>query len=445
MARLILTEPGEDVDVGGNVTVIGTPSGGEVITVLRGNIILDPSFNAGGDTVRLPDLASAFTVRILGSTAIIAGATVTITIPVGTAGMQVVFDDVARTLFYDAGTQTAKLGDQAITVSETGVIPVGATGQILGTEGNDTINGTAGKDVIDGLGGNDIINGLAGDDFIRGGAGDDTIDGGAGNDEIYGGAGNDTITDNEGTFGIIDGGIGNDTITVNNLLATSLTVSGGDGDDLIRVSMGPDGVAYINGGNGNDRLEISTQGADMIVTLGAGRDTVVLPANALGSGDFGLTNIRDFEVGANGDVVDLGAALSTFLQNYTAGSNPFASGHLRLIDYFGNAYLQVDRDGAGGSATFTDLINFAGVNKDALTAANFNGFDPKASVAAVAKVAAMAVSGDLTIAQDASAPLASANGPELIAQADHLFGDMSYTGPQSLGVKFDLGGYFFAY
>jgi hypothetical protein len=55
MARVILTQPGEDVDVGGDLTVIGTRTGGEVITVLRGTIILNASFNAGGDTVRLPD------------------------------------------------------------------------------------------------------------------------------------------------------------------------------------------------------------------------------------------------------------------------------------------------------------------------------------------------------------------------------------------------------
>jgi hypothetical protein len=54
MARLILTEPGKDVVVGGNVTVIGTVAPGEVITVIRGNVMLDPSFNTGGNTVRLP-------------------------------------------------------------------------------------------------------------------------------------------------------------------------------------------------------------------------------------------------------------------------------------------------------------------------------------------------------------------------------------------------------
>ncbi len=439
MARLILTEAGEDVDVGGDVTVIGTSSGGEVITVLRGNIVLDPSFNAGGDTVRLPDLASAFTVRLLGSTAILTGANLTITIPVGTAGLQVVFDDVARTLLFDTASNSAKLGAQVITASETGVIPVGATGQILGTDGADTINGTSGNDVIDGLGGNDTINGLGGDDFIRGGAGDDIINGGAGDDEIIGGAGNDQITDNEGTFSVIDGGIGNDTITVNNALANSLTLSGGDGDDLIRVTMGPTGIAFIDAGNGLDRVEVITAGADVSVTLGSGRDLLVLPTGALGTADFGLVVVRDFEAGANGDTVDLGSALAGYLQNYTAGSNPFASGHLRLIDFFGNAYLQVDRDGTGGSATFEDLINFAGVSKDALTAANFGGFDPKAAATSVAHVAAMAVAEDFAQNVQPTSDIA-ASAPTVA-----LLGDVSYEGPQPLAFHVDYGSYLLAF
>ena len=72
MARLILTTPGEDVDVGGTVTVVGTRSGGEVITITRGNISLDGSFNAGGDTIVLPGDSENYTVRLSGSQAVIA-------------------------------------------------------------------------------------------------------------------------------------------------------------------------------------------------------------------------------------------------------------------------------------------------------------------------------------------------------------------------------------
>ncbi|NJC04989.1 Ca2+-binding RTX toxin-like protein [Sphingomonas kaistensis] len=431
MARLILTEPGEDVDVGGNVTVIGTTSGGEVITIIRGNVVLDPSFNAGGDTVRLQDLASTFTVRISGANAVLIGATSSVTIPIGSSGLQVAFDDVIRTLRFDTALGVAKLGDQTITISETGVIPVGATGQLLGTEGNDILNGTAGNDVIDGLGGNDTINGLGGDDFIRGGLGDDTLSGGAGDDQIIGGAGNDRIIDDEGTYAVLDGGTGNDHISVNNLAITSLNVTGGEGDDLIELTLGTAGFAIVSGGNGADRVVVSSgQGMEVSVSLGAGRDELVLPAGSLGNGNFGFTIVRDFEVGSNGDKVDLASALNGYLTNYTPGSNPFASGHLRLIDFFGNAYLQVDRDGAAGpNTTFSDLINFAGIDKNALTAANFNGFDPAASIAS---------------ASVSSLGFAAESEPEPVAVAPtEYIGHFDYSPPQHLGSLIDHGGYFF--
>ena len=83
MARLILTQPGEDVEVGGNVTIFGTDSGGEEITVVRGTIVLDPSFNLGGDTVRLPDDAAFFKVRLAGSLAVIEGLGTHVSIPIG--------------------------------------------------------------------------------------------------------------------------------------------------------------------------------------------------------------------------------------------------------------------------------------------------------------------------------------------------------------------------
>lgn len=428
MARLILTEAGEDVDVGGNVSVIGTLSAGEVITIIRGNVVLDPSFNAGGDTVRLQDLASSFTVRLSGSNAILVGATSSVTIPVGSAGLQVAFDDVVRTLRFDTTAGVVKLGDQTLSNSETGVLPVGATGQLLGTEGNDTLNGTAALDVIDGIGGNDTINGLGGDDFIRGGLGDDTIDGGAGDDQIIGGAGNDRIIDNEGTYAVLDGGAGNDRISVNNLAITSLNVTGGEGDDLIELTLGTAGFAIVSGGSGADRVVVTSgQGMDVSVSLGAGRDELVLPAGSLGNGNFGFTIVRDFEVGPNGDKVDLASALSGYLTNYTPGSNPFASGHLRLIDFFGNAYLQVDRDGASGSATFSDLINFAGVDKNALTAENFNGFDPRASIAS-ASLSSMTVVGE--------------PDPVALAPGEPGVGDFAFAPPQQIGALIDHGGYF---
>jgi Ca2+-binding RTX toxin-like protein len=327
---------------------------------------------------------------------------------------------------FDPAQNVGKLGDQVLTPSETGVLPFGAKEVRVGTEGADTLTGTAGNDVIDGLGGNDTINGLGGDDFIRGGLGDDTLTGGAGDDQLYGGGGNDRAIDDQGDYAVLDGGTGNDRISVNNLAITSLNVSGGDGDDLIELTLGTAGLAFVSGGNGADRVVVDSEGMEVSVQLGAGRDELVLPGGALGTGDFGLTIVRDFEVGANGDKVELAAALSDYLTNYTAGSNPFASGHLRLINFFGNAYLQVDRDGSAGPGGFDDLINFAGIDKDTLTAANFNGFDPKASTAATPMTT-----------------LAPAAEPEPIAQPGNGYDDLAYIPHHDLDVFSHHGGYFF--
>jgi Ca2+-binding RTX toxin-like protein len=260
MARVILTQAGEDVDVGGELTVIGTRSGGEVIIILRGVVSLDPSFNAGGDTVRLPDDAAFFTVRLVGSSAVIAGLGVSVSIPVGSAGLQVSFNDETRTLLFDALSSAVKLGDQTVTATAANIAPAGGSPTLIGTEGPDMILGTEGKDVIDGLGGADRINGGAGNDLIRGGAGGDDLDGSFGSDQLYGGPGDDRIYDDEGASTYLDGGTGNDWLSVLNYAGTRFDLIGGDGDDLIDVAIGTVGTAAIDAGAGADRVVMSTAG-----------------------------------------------------------------------------------------------------------------------------------------------------------------------------------------
>ncbi len=140
MARLILTTPGEDVDIGGTVTVIGTRSGGEVITITRGNITLDASFNAGGDTIVLPGDAGTYTVRLSGSQAIIASSDVSVSIPLGTVGTSIQFAGETLSLVIDTSTGEAKLGQLTIT-STAQVIPQSffGTNVLVEVEPNDTI------------------------------------------------------------------------------------------------------------------------------------------------------------------------------------------------------------------------------------------------------------------------------------------------------------------
>ena len=384
MARLILTEAGEDVDVGGNVTVIGTRSGGEVITVFRGTIVLDASFNAGGDTIVLPGDSFDFTVRMSGALAIFEAAGVRVSVPVGAAGIAIAFADVSRPLAIDPALGLVRLGTQTLTATAQQVEAAGAAPTILGTEGADTLTGTAGNDVIHGLGGADLIDGGAGDDILRGGLGDDRLLGSTGVDELYGGEGADRIIDEAGAHSFADGGGGNDWITLGNPLG-SVQVIGGYGDDLIEVQGSAQGRSWIDAGEGADRVRITLPNLAVFdLYLGAGTDELT-PIRPLSSapGSSGLLIVYDFAPGASGDKVDLSRLLGDFATGFSQGSDPFRSGHFRLVERGGDTFLQIDRDGAASSGHgFLDLVQFVGRPRTAFTSSNFGGFDPLAPAAA---------------------------------------------------------------
>ena len=144
LAKLILTAPGQDVDIGGNVAIFGTASGGEVINVLEGTIQLDASFNLGGDTVVLPGNANTYTATLSGSFVTIASGDISVAIPVGLAGLTVDFGDVDRTLRYDPDSGQVLLGTQAIT---------GTTQPVAAPAGGEPLFAAALDSIVDGLGG----------------------------------------------------------------------------------------------------------------------------------------------------------------------------------------------------------------------------------------------------------------------------------------------------
>ena len=161
------------------------------------------------------------------------------------------------------------------------------TGDIDGTENDDTITPTSGPnntpyadgdgdnvdggdgtdDYIDAQGGNDIVDGGQGNDIIHGGTGNDILNGGVGDDTLDGGSGND----------LLRGDTGNDSL------------KGGDGQDDLQ---GGDGDDSLDGGDGHDVLDGGT-GAD-ILTGGAGRDEFKVEA-----GD----TVTDFDI--EEDKIDL--------------------------------------------------------------------------------------------------------------------------------------------
>ncbi len=93
--------------IGGAGSLFGADGVQDIsLVAATGAITLDPSFNLGGDIIRLPESASAWTIQRSGSAALLFNGTLAVSIPVGTQGLTLVFADGARTLAY-TGTSFA--------------------------------------------------------------------------------------------------------------------------------------------------------------------------------------------------------------------------------------------------------------------------------------------------------------------------------------------------
>lgn len=254
---------------------------------------------------------------------------------------------------------------------------------ITGTEQSDTLVGTANDDVIEGLGGTDNLKGSAGNDVLRGGAGDDWLDGGSGDDKIEGGDGADQITENEGGDDWIDGGAGADNITIQrDYRATPdhIRIDGGSGNDRIVYSnygINSASTTKIDAGEGDDSIVLGIVPFGVELTLGLGRDTIVLnqlsfPAPVV---------ITDFAVGAGGDRIDWLTALGHGLTGWNQSLNPFQTGHLSVRQDNADTVLARDIDGVGGLAP-VDILVLKNVLASTLTLENLDGYAANGSLPA---------------------------------------------------------------
>ncbi len=174
--RLFLGE-GFSGGVGGVGIVSGTIGFEEVRVIGDGNIInFDPTFNRGGDVIRLTGSATDYFATRSGSQIVLTNDVSTYSIPVGLNGTSIVFDDDAGNLsrqvrFVDGNIM--RLGSQTITSIETAVtatdalFPIPSEGNVAATarmfvgidatvslDGDYTVNGSAtGAETIDWLGG----------------------------------------------------------------------------------------------------------------------------------------------------------------------------------------------------------------------------------------------------------------------------------------------------
>jgi Ca2+-binding RTX toxin-like protein len=273
---------------------------------------------------------------------------------------------------------------------------------LVGTAAANSIHGGPNGDFIDGRGGFDELHGEAGDDLLRGGDGSDMLVAGAGSDRLFGGIGQDYLHARGGgqdwLFGdagtdtlvveiadadpistaVMQGGSGDDRLTfISSRFTDSARMIGGYGNDQFTIYRG--GEVTVDAGPGADLVELSILGGTYRITLGSGRD--LLTPHSGGPVAGGSILVTDFETGASGDRLELGEYLPNWAQDWDLSTNPFATGHLRLVQDGGDAVLQADRDGAGGFYGFVEFIRFAGTSVGAFTQGNLGGYPGDGSAA----------------------------------------------------------------
>ena len=249
---------------------------------------------------------------------------------------------------------------------------------ITGTNGFDKLTGTDGADTIRGLEGDDWLRGRDGDDVLVGGRGSDLLVAGEGVDRLYGGIGADTLVSNLGG-GLLNGGGGDDEFLVNHYGENddvSLTLTGGGGNDVVWLSLYSRlSDIKVKTDAGADLVQMMGSKGKLAIDLGGGADEIYI-ASRYGGGD-GPAMVAGFDPGAGGDNVDIasnGALLDGGLVNYAEGDNPFATGHLRLVQRAAGAALECD--GGGEGDFYHLLLLFRGMTVGHFTADNFSGFDP---------------------------------------------------------------------
>ena len=145
----------------------------------------------------------------------------------------------------------------------------------------DPLFGVAGQHII----GSNVVTGGAGDDMLIGGAGDDVIDGKTGADTMSGGLGDDTyVVDNVGDVVLENAGEGKDTIVssvsytlaagVENLTLTGNSAINGTGNELDNVLIGNGADNILTGGAGNDTYVVDSVSDVIIENAGEGTDKV---------------------------------------------------------------------------------------------------------------------------------------------------------------------------
>ena len=178
---------------------------------------------------------------------------------------------------------------------------------VIGTNGNDSLDGTSGNDSLRGLDGNDLLRASAGNDTLDGGAGTSdaasyadwafgitaslnsgVVTSGGKSDVLIGiewliGTTRDDTLTGSSVANFLDGRTGDDLLQG---LAGNDLIEGGDGEDTL---MGGEGDDSLKGGDGVDLVTYTGASTGVVVDLaagtatGQGSDTIAKIENAQGS------------------------------------------------------------------------------------------------------------------------------------------------------------------
>lgn len=110
-SRVILSN--ESLSVGGKLSVFGG-SGSDTVKIVgsKYNISFDASFNRGGDRVVLEGKPESYLAQVNGSSAVVSNEVSSFSVPIGTKGLAISFENETRNLVYNGGKFF--LGNQAI-------------------------------------------------------------------------------------------------------------------------------------------------------------------------------------------------------------------------------------------------------------------------------------------------------------------------------------------
>ncbi|MEJ6010517.1 calcium-binding protein [Novosphingobium aquae] len=394
--RLIVQQGQTAGAIGGTYDVFGTNLGAETLTVFDGTTVnFQGDFSRGGDTIRLTDVATDFTVVIAGSNAILTsvsdGITIVVPIPnVGTLGTTIIFENGAgdivdsRVLVFN-GTNVV-LGTQTLTTSSQAVAPNGngnSQNSIILTAGADTAPGGAADDTF--IGFNKTLN--AGDK-LDGGTGFNTLS--LSTDVSLTGVGDPAFT--YGGFTTVN--VQRIEVTNDDNLPVTLDLSGAKGvETVVALNSSMDTtfaqITGLNTGTNNDGNDIElnnvTNGApadptpdvtvqyqDSVVAGATTVDVLIKTSNAdnltIGSvsdanGGIETVNITNTAGASTLDTLDTDLTTLNILATQNLTIDDALNNTVRTINATGStATLDIDfsdNDGAGEGVTYTGS---AGVN-----------------------------------------------------------------------------------